>query len=91
MGEFSTKKEWLNGKFGGAIGLGLLEQLNVACGYFITNNITLPNSETLYSLFQKSKALLNEIQADEPKTLQYTSLADEKKHPFRTDEEVPVP
>ncbi len=36
-------------------------------------------------------ALLNEIQAETPKILQYQKLADEKKHLHGTDEDVPVP
>jgi len=73
------------------LNLELLEQLNVACGYFVDNSIPLPNVEILHSLFAKSKALLTEIESSEPKILQYQKIADEKKHLNRTDEDVPVP
>jgi hypothetical protein len=69
----------------------LLEQLNVICGWLLEHNIQIPNPQTLLSLLQKAKALLTEIQAEEPRVLQYPKLADEKKQHFRTDEEVPEP
>jgi len=65
----------------------LLEQLNVICGWLLEHNIQIPDPELLLSLLQKAKALLKEIEADEPKLLQYPKLADEKKQHLRTDEE----
>lgn len=69
----------------------LLEQLNVTCQWMIDTHLCIPNEEKMRSLIGKSLILLNEIRADEPKILQYQKLADEKKHLYRTDEEVPVP
>jgi hypothetical protein len=62
----------------------LLEQLNVACQWIIDSHLCIPNEEKMRSLIGKSLILLNEIQADEPKVLQYQKLADEKKQPFTT-------
>jgi hypothetical protein len=70
-----------------SLNLELLEQLNVACSWIVEHSIPIPNLSSLLSLLRKTKALLAEIQADEPKLLQYQKLADEKKHLFRTDEE----
>ena len=52
----------------------LLEQLNVICGWLLEHNIQIPNSEVLLSLLQKAKVLLTEIEADEPKILQYSAI-----------------
>jgi hypothetical protein len=73
------------------LNLELLEQLHVATDWLLSHNIPLPNAETLYSLFQKSKSLLVEIQADSPKTLIYQKLSDDWKHPNKSDDKVPVP
>lgn len=73
------------------LNIELLEQLDVACGWLLDNHIQLPNASTFCSLLTKSKALLKEIQATEPKTWQIAKIADEKKHLNRTDEEVPAP
>ena len=73
------------------LNLELLEQLDVTCVWLIENHIPLPNTSTFTSLLTKAKSLLSEIQADEPKIIQYTKLADEKKHLFRTDDKEPVP
>lgn len=73
------------------LNLELLEQLNVACGWILDNRITIPNSEHIASLLVKAKALLKEVQAEEPRALQYQKLADEKKQHFRTDGEVTEP
>ncbi len=73
------------------LNLELLEQLNVACNYLLSNNVLVPNRNTFASLLRKAWALMDEIKADEPKIIQYTKLTDEKKHLFRTDEDVPVP
>jgi hypothetical protein len=54
--------------------LELLEQLNVACGWLIEHNMPIPNAETLISLIAKARTLLAEIQADNPKILQYNAI-----------------
>lgn len=71
----------------------LLEQLNVVCKWILDNHICVPNEEKMRSLLGKSLTLLNEIRTDAPAVLllQYKKLADEKKQPFRTDEEGTVP
>jgi hypothetical protein len=71
--------------------LELLEQLNVISCWLVENDIPIPNPHILYSLLAKAKALLTEIQSDEPKMLQYQKLVDEKKQHFKTDEDEPVP
>jgi len=73
------------------LNLELLEQLDVACGWILDKHITIPNSEQIASLLVKAKALLKEIQAEEPRVLQYQKLADEKKQHIRADEDEPVP
>ena len=73
------------------LNLELLEQLNIACGYFVDNNIPLPNLKTLYSLFQKAQSILNEIQADTPKILQYNKLSDDWKHRDKSNGKVTEP
>ncbi len=50
----------------------LLEQLSVTCDFLKENGVHVPNEEKFYSLLNKTYALLSEIQADEPKMLQYT-------------------
>jgi hypothetical protein len=50
----------------------LLEQLNVSCQYIVDNQIIVPNEEQLRSLLKKSLCLLNELQGEQPKTLQYS-------------------
>jgi hypothetical protein len=69
------------------LNLELLEQLNVIGGWLVEHDIPIPNPHILYSLLAKAKALLNEIESDEPKVVQYQKLADEKKQLNRTDEE----
>ena len=49
----------------------LMEQLSVTLSFLRQNNIRLPNQDTFDSLLNKTAALLDEIQADEPKILQY--------------------
>jgi hypothetical protein len=73
------------------LNLELLEQLDIACGWLIDNNIQVPNASTFCSLLNRAKALLNEIRADSPKTLVYKKLSDGRKHPPESDGEVPVP
>lgn len=74
------------------LNLELLEQLGVFADWIVTNNLDVPNKEHFQSLLHKTQALLNELYALEPtKPLMYRKLADEKKHLFRTDEEVPEP
>lgn len=65
------------------LNLELLEQLNIACGYFVDSNILLPNLKILNSLFQKSQAILNEIQSEQPKILQYTGSRRILTDPFQ--------
>jgi hypothetical protein len=56
------------------LNLELLEQLNVTCAWLIEHNIPIPNMQTLLSLLGKTRALLAEIQADEPSLLQYQAI-----------------
>ena len=65
----------------------LLEQLNVTCSYFVEAGIPFPNFDVLYSLFRRSKALLNEIQAGTPKMVQYKALQQTKSNRIYGDEE----
>ena len=73
----------------------LLEQLDVACAWLIDNHVQVPNESVFYSLLFKSKALLEEMQTDEPAIIQYSCISRRKvtalgeKH--GTDEEVPEP
>ena len=72
----------------------LLEELNATAQWILDNKIDTPNQNQLRSLLGKSLILITEIQADEPKTLQY-SISRRKVTDYRkengTDEEVPVP
>jgi len=52
----------------------LMEQLSVTLDFLRQNNIQLPNQNLFDSLLNKSMALLNEVQADEPKILQYSKI-----------------
>ena len=69
----------------------LLEQLDVACTWLIDNRVQVPNESVFYSLLSKSKVLLEEMQADEPIILRYTTNSRRKVTLFKTDEEVPEP
>jgi len=73
------------------LNIELLEQLAVACDYLVSNHVEVPNSNLFASLIHKAMTLLDDLQADRPKILQYQKLADEKKQRFRTDEDEPVP
>ena len=73
------------------LNMELLEQLAVACDFLKKSGVPLPNASTFVSLLSKAVSLLNEIQADEPKMMQYQKLADEKKHLLRTDEDETEP
>jgi hypothetical protein len=73
------------------LNLELLEQLVVTCTWLRNSGIHLPNESVFDSLLNKTIALLNEIQADEPKILQYKKLSDDWKHPNKSDGEVTVP
>lgn len=44
----------------------LLEQLNVACGYFLENHIRMPNEEKLASLLTKATTLLEDMNSKPP-------------------------
>jgi hypothetical protein len=55
------------------LNIELLEQLAVTCDYLLRNKVAMPNESTLVSLLEKAMTLLNEIQADKPKLLQYTT------------------
>jgi hypothetical protein len=72
------------------LNMELLEQLHVATNWLFEHNIPLPNTDTLYSLFQKSKSLLIEIQAGEPKILRYYASR-QKVTPSETDEDETEP
>jgi hypothetical protein len=72
----------------------LLDELCVAVDWVFEHEPQVPNAETLHSLLQKSRTLISEIQADEPKMLQY-KMSRRKVTDYRerngTDEEVPEP
>jgi hypothetical protein len=44
----------------------LLEQLNVACGYFLENHVKMPNEDKIVSLLSKAMTLLKEIDMEMP-------------------------
>jgi hypothetical protein len=72
------------------LNMELLEQLNVACNYLLSNNVHVPNESTFASLLKKAWALMDEIRADEVRGIQYT-VNRRKVTDFKTDEEVPAP
>jgi hypothetical protein len=53
------------------LNMELLEQLNVACNYLLSNDVPVPNRGTFVSLLRKAWALMDEIRADEEKGVQY--------------------
>ena len=73
------------------LNIELLEQLAVACSFLSKNHVEIPNGETFVSLLEKAMTLLDEIQADEPKIMQYTMSNRRKVTAFKTDEDVPEP
>jgi len=73
------------------LNMELLEQFSVACDFLLKSGVAVPNASTFASLPNKSMTLLNEIQAETPKILQYQKLADEKKQHIETDKEGTVP
>jgi hypothetical protein len=72
----------------------LLEQLNVSCQYIVDNKIEISNERHLRSLLNKSMALVNELDGDQPKILQYSisrrKVTDSEEF-NGTDEEVTEP
>jgi hypothetical protein len=56
----------------------LLEQLNVIFGYLNANKVKVPDEEKLAGLLTKAMALLAEVQAGTPKTLQYQKISRRK-------------
>ena len=73
------------------LNLELLEQLDVVFEWIIKNDMPVPNREKLSSLLVKTHALLKQLYSSSPQIMLYRKIADEKKQPFRTDEDVPVP
>ena len=73
------------------LNLELLEQLAITCDWLRNSGIRLPNESTFYSLLNKTTTLLDEIQADSPKTIVYQKLSDGRKHLSESDGKVPVP
>jgi len=72
------------------LNLELLEQLNVICGWLVEHNISIPNPQALYSLLSKATSLLNEIENNNPKMLQYQAIRRKVTEP-KSDDKVPVP
>lgn len=72
------------------LNLELLDQLSTSCGWILEHNISVPNAETICSLLSRAKSLLNEIQSDEPKLLQYRVIR-RKVTDHKSDEEVTEP
>jgi hypothetical protein len=64
----------------------LLEQLSVTFEYLKNSGVCLPDKEKFESLVNKAIALLEEIQADEPKILQYNASKRKVTDFFRNDE-----
>lgn len=73
------------------LNLELLEQLSVSCNWLMEHKVPIPNAEKICSLLDKAKALVNEIQAETPKILQYRMLSDESKQPHKPDDKLPEP
>lgn len=73
------------------LNMELLEQFSIACDFLLKSGVTIPNASTFASLLNKSMVLLNEIQADTPKILQYKMLSDESYHDKKSDEKLPEP
>jgi hypothetical protein len=73
------------------LNLDLLEQLAVTCDWLQKTGIHLPNESTFLSLINKATTLLNEIEADDPKVLQYRTIrrkvTDEKSDDKVTESE----
>lgn len=72
----------------------LLEQLNITCQWIVDNQIAIPNPDHLHSLLVKSLSLMAEIEADEPKILQYNISKRKVTDNYGNDGangEVPVP
>jgi len=72
------------------LNLELLEQLSTSCGWLMEHNIPIPNAETICSLLSKAKTLINEIQGEEPKILQYQAIR-RKVTDEKSDDKVPIP
>jgi hypothetical protein len=53
------------------LNIEILEQLAVTCEFLTSHHVQVPNSNILASLLSKAMALLDELQAETPKTLQY--------------------
>jgi hypothetical protein len=62
------------------LNMELLEQLSVTCDWLRKSGVKLPNQSAFDSLLNKTMALLDEIQADEPKILVYKKLSDDGYH-----------
>jgi len=62
------------------LNLELLEQLSISCSSLMENNVQIPNANAVCSLLVKAKALIDEIQAETPKILQYRILSDDSYH-----------
>lgn len=72
----------------------LLEQLSVVFDFLKKSDIHLPNESTFNSLLNKAMTLLDEMQSDKPKILQYNVSRRKVTDTYEkngTDEEVPVP
>ena len=73
------------------LNIELLEQLAITCDWLRNSGVRLPNESAFYSLLTKTTSLLDEIQADSPKTLIYQKISDGRKHLLDSDGEVTVP
>lgn len=70
------------------LNMELLEQLAVTCEHLVSNHVEVPNSNIFTSLLNRAMTLLDELQADEPKTLQYRKLTDENLQHKRDSQEL---
>ena len=69
----------------------MFEQLNVACQWILDNHIQIPNEEHLHSLLSKATALLNTLQADEPRIIQYGKLPNDNLQHRKPNKEFTEP
>lgn len=72
------------------LNMEILEQLAVTCEFLTSTQVKVPNSSTLASLLSKAMALLDELQSDEPKSLQYHAIR-RKVTDGKSDTEVTEP
>ena len=73
------------------LNMELLEQFSISCDFLLKSGVKVPNASTFASLLNKALSLLNEIQADEPKIIQYQKISDEILHGKKSDRDFTEP